>query len=568
MANNYDDYDYAEEKNSKSGLSKIILIVVLVLIAILLVLFLIKSINSRKENKPNNGGNSFNYENALLEAGKQYFENNYEENPTVMGDCSTVELQTLIDQGLVKSDDFSKCNTTSSYLKVCVLENGTKQYTPWFSCSDKNSENEYGELKEGTINDVIVDKTYTEFKYLPQVLKKDNLDLGKVEEMWKDDIKYSSYKTLATTKYYRYRDKLYLWDVSNKYYYTSTGETKNANEVTEYYTKSPKNGYTLSDSKTTEAYKWYTTNATKEYALGTNGSKAFSATPIGDYTYPENGKIVTMYRSRSVTGTYSPTKYYVCSKSATSDLMVYQSNVECGKGSNPDYNYQKEIIYSCVKNPTSDSVKANTVGENEMCNDYTEWSAPSSEDECDTSKKDVCQSVSKTFYNWYKLVNNGVRNYYPSGANKAEGETVYYTSAPINEAIKDESTKTTAYKWYKEDKLTTSEYTAVAPSGYSTAKKTSKYKWSDWSDWSTKNPKTSDGRDRTIETKTKIKLQEIKGTLDDSWEDLSEDYITENEMLELFRSKNYEVSALEDIINNGEIRYQIKMYIRNKKENY
>ena len=86
--------------------------------------------------------------------------------------------------------------------------------------------------------------------------------------MWKDEIKYTSYKTIATTKYYRYRDKLFIWKISDKTYYTSTGEKKKASDVKEYYTVSPNNKYNLSSDKTTEAYKWFTTTGgTKTYAL-------------------------------------------------------------------------------------------------------------------------------------------------------------------------------------------------------------------------------------------------------------------------------------------------------------
>ncbi len=566
MANNYDDYSY-EDKDNKSGLLKTILVVVLVILAIILILYLVKSCSNRKEDE--GGGTNlptFNYENALLEAGKAYFANNLDEDPKVVGECNAVDLQALINNGLIDQNDFMNCNTSSTYLKVCVLENGTKQYTPWLSCSDKNSENEYGDLKEGSLSDVVVDETYTEFKYLPQVLKKGGNELGPVEELWKDDIKYSSYKTISKTTYYRYRDKLYIWNVANRSYYTSGGDKATASEVNEYYTSSPSNGYNLSDSKTTEAYKWYTTTSKKEYALGSNGSKAFSMTPIGDYKYNDGGVDVTMYIQRSVTGTFKPTKYYVCSTNASSNIVAYQPNVECGKGTNKEFKYQREMVYSCTTKSDSESVIANIVSSADAtCNNYSAWSQPST-NKCDTSNKALCQSVTKTFYNWYKFVDSGIKTYYPSGSNTASGEKVYYTSAPINGAIKDTSTKATAYKWYKESKFTTSDYTATAPKGYTNVSKTSTYKWSDWSDWKTTNPKVSDGRDRSIESKVKIKLQEIKGTTADSWENLTDSYVSEEEMIKMFKDKKYDVNSLSDISNNGELNYLIKMYVRNKKE--
>ena len=39
----------------------------------------------------------------------------------------------------------------------------------------------------------------------------------------------------------------------------------------------------------------------------------------------------------------------------------------------------------------------------------------------------------------------------------------------------------------------------------------------------------------------------------------------EDELINLFKTKNYDFNNLEDINNNGEIKYLLKMYIRNKK---
>ena len=72
--------------------------------------------------------------------------------------------------------------------------------------------------------------------------------------------------------------------------------------------------------------------------------------------------------------------------------------------------------------------------------------------------------------------------------------------------------------------------------------------------------------DRSIETKTKIKLQEIKGKTGDGWTNINDEYLTESQLIQLYQSKGYKVESLEDITNNGEIRYQIKLFVRNKKE--
>lgn len=569
MANNYDDYGYDDDNQKEnSSLSKKLVIVILVIIAIILIIFLLSSCgNGNVDKNKNNKKTSFDYESALLEAGKNYFRNNVDETPTAPGECNVVDLERLISKGLVNAGNFGNCNVTTTYVRMCILENKTKHYTPWLTCTDKNSSSEYAELTPGTLNDIIVDKTYTEFKFLPQVLNAEG-NLGPVEEIWKDEIKYSSYKTLGTTTYYRYRDMLYTWNVTSRKYYTSTGEKDNASSVTEYYATSPASGYTSHDSMTTEAYKWYTTDSVKTYWLGTNGSPNYA--PVGgnpsEYPYRDPAGVdYTMYRTRNITSTYSPTLYYVCAPNAASTVVVYQPK-PCGQGTNTTYTYEQERFYTCADpNSSSDSPRAMKVNSaNAVCNKYSAWSNPT-QTQCDTANAGLCQSVTVTFYKWYKLESGTTRTYYPSGATKASGEKVYYIEAPVSNAIKDTSTKTTAYKWYKEINSVTSTYTAVAPSGYATATKTGSSKWSDWSDWTSSNPSTDDGRQREITTKTKIKLQEIKAT-GNTWENLSNDYVTEEQLIKLFKEKGYEVKTLEDITNNGQIKYQLKMYVRNKKE--
>lgn len=576
MANNYDDYGYENENNS-SGLSKKILIIVLILIAIVIVFFLIKSCN-----KGNSGGGNvdkpevFNYEKTLLDAGKLYYENNNDEIPSSNGRCNQINLQILIDKGLVNPTNFSSCSVENTYIRVCRLEDGKLHYMPWLSCSDKNSDSEYGDLAEGSLSDVVADSSYIEFKFMPQALKtSSNTELGSVEELWKDDIKYTSYKTLSTTNYYRFRDKLFTWDVVKNTYYSSTGTSSKASDIKEYYTTAPNSEYKLKDedTKTTEAYKWYTVESNKVYALGDNGAKAFSKNPIEGYPYKDGAVEVKYYRyrTREVVRTYAPTLYYSCSSSADSDIIVNQRGVECGKGYNTSYTVNRGTFYSCVEEgDNTSSAAANKVSSaNVTCKvygNYGEWSSLETT-ACKTTDTIDCQSATTYYYNWYKIVEEGPRTYYPSKASEAKGESVYYTEAPVKGAIMDIDTKTTAYKWYKSTKSTTSEYSAVAPSGYASATKTNVSKWSEWTDWSTKNPKINDGRIRNIETKTKIKLQQILETNSSSeYEDLSDEYVDETEMINIFNNKGYKVSSLTDINNNGEIRYQIKMYLRNKKE--
>ena len=341
------------------------------------------------------------------------------------------------------------------------------------------------------------------------------------------------------------------------------GNTEDASKVKDLYVSAPNSVYKNKGEKTT-AYKWYTSTGTKDY-YKKNGSKYPSMTAVEGYPYRDpQGIDVTRYRTRTVTGTYSPDMYYVCATSASGTKWIYQK-AKCGTTNNPQYNYTREIIYSCATEANGSLVRANAVSQNSVCKKYSEWSSPTST-KCDTTKTDICQSATVTFYYWYRLIDE-VRKYFPSNSTNASKEKVYYTSAPVSGAVKDESTKTTAYKWYKEVTSTSTKYTALPPSGYSKANKSSDYKWTDWSDWDKKDPKAKDGRDRVIETKTKIKLQEIKGTTTDGWQNLSTDYLSEENLIKLFKQKGYDVKTLEDITNNGQIKYQLITYVRNKKEN-
>lgn len=564
MSNNYDEYGYEDKDyNDGSAAKKRILIGFLIVAAIIIVVLLILK-GCTKNNKPTEPTEpTFDYEKTLLEAGKKYYENNNDLLPIANGECGVVELSTLKSLGLVNPENFSTCDESTTYVKVCVLPNGTKQYTPWLTCTDKNSDTEYDSEKEGTISDVIADESLVRFTFMPKRLKAGAQNLGPVEEMWKDEIKYTSYKTVATTKYYRYRDQLFTWKISDKTYYTSTGEKKNASDVKEYYTLSPNSNYNLSSDKTTEAYKWFTTTGGEKVYKMKDGKKVYSREKIDDYIYADGG-IKIEYQTRKQTGGGSePYHFYVCGKYSTSTVRKYQLGVKCGEDKeDPQLAYTFEEFYSCSKGDRQ-SIEEDRVKKGDKCYTYGDWEYVMNS--CDVSKP-TCRKTNPIYlYNWYKLT-GGTKSYYPSKSSTATGEKVYYIEAPIAGATKDTSTKATAFKWYKAREKETTEYTAVAPKGYSDATRTNKSKWGSWTEYSTKNPKVSDGRNRQIETKTKIKLQEIKGTSESSWENLSTTYVTEEEMINIYKQNKYNVNSLQDINNNGELKYDIKMIIRNKKE--
>ena len=562
MSNNYETYGYENNNYQKrSSLLKRLLIILLIFISIILVLFLIKRCSNKSlvNNKPVIS-NNIDYERLLIEAGKKYFEDNYDKYPKDIGACEEIELQGLMDRNYVNSNDFMKCNTVKTYLKVCMLEDKSYQYSPWLLCSDKNSENEYSSERIGSLSDIKADQTMVNFKFIPQKLVLGEIVYDKEEDIWKDEISYNSYKTISSTTYYRYKDELFIFETKDRKYYTSKGEKSSAGEVSEYYLSAPKSNYNLKDSATT-GYKWFTTSSKKEYATEVNGKKKESNTEIDGYPYAEVVGCKS-YQTRTVTGSTNPNHYYKCGISKNSTTYVYQYDKPCGT-SNPKLTYEMDNFYTCG-NLNDVDIESKRVSSNVQCPTYGDWKYISGT--CDT-KNDTCRKVDNyCTYNWYRIEKDAAKKYYPSNADNSEDEKVYYTSAPIKGASKDENTKATVYKWYRQTTLKKSEYLPVAPKDYINAVKSKNSKWTDWSEYSTVNPLVNDGRNRKIESRIKLKIQKIRGSTIDSYVDLSDRYLDEKELIDLLREKDYSVNSLSDITNNGELKLKIQMLIRNKKE--
>lgn len=554
MSNNYDDYGYEDSYDDDKGATtrKRILIIILIIIAILLVIFLLKSCGKRNQGNNNSTTTkpAFSYERVLLEAGKKYYENNSDELPKAIGDCKSIDLKTLGDRGLVNPDEFSKCNNGTTIVRVCMLENEKLHYTPWLVCTDKTSDSEYGESKDGTLNDVVADSSYIDFKYLPMVIKAGDQKLGPVEELWESDIKYKSYKTISTTKYYRYRDTQYTWNLVDKYYYTSKGEVTKAKDAKEYYTSRPSSKYALSTGKTT-GYKWYTlSGGNKEYYMK-NGKKSYSVTAPSGYPNKDLSSAQTAYER-----SYAVTHYYKCNSS--DNRYTKYALEKCGTGDSKNYPKLVEEFNSCVN--TNSPSEAQILAGKE---DAKIGRCVVSRNDKPCTNNETYRCVSLTAYYWYKG-SDGTRTYYPSGKNTSSLENVYYTEAPVKGAIKDESTKSTVYKWYREGSKKTSGYSSEAPSGYPDATKTGDSRVGEFTSWSKKKPASKSYR--KIESKVKIKLQEIQGTNDSSFEPIGTEYVTLAEMIKIYTDKGYKVETLDDIKANGELQYKVKMLIRNKKE--
>lgn len=564
MSNDYDEYNYDNDNNyddnseKKEVIKKRILIGTCIVVGIIILIFLLKEVFFNKET---NEVETFDYEKTLLDAGKEYYEFNNQNMPKANGECSSVNIETLNGLNLLDISKYNSCDSKNTYVKVCLVEDKIYQWTPWLTCTTNNSESKYGKYFEGTTNNLVKDESNVKFEFLAQKVDVTDNSLGEIEELWKEDIKYKSYKTLETNDYFRYRDKEYLWNIKVKSYYTSKGSQNNADNVNEYYLDSPASGYTNKDSES-KAYKWFTSNASKEYYM-VDGAKGFSPTPIEGYPYNDGARVVTKYRYRYITNYFEPTLYYKCSESATSLNYEYQTKT-CGNGNNPAYKYKQKSFYVCVEpGDTDPQIIDKGLSKDYICNTYSDWSEIS--DKTCGVDSHICQSVSVTFYNWYKQTGSNVKTYYPSGSTVASGEKMYYKEAPIDGAQKDTSTEVKAYKWYKETDGETSKYYSSAPEENAT-KIAKSEKWSSWSEWQNYEPeKLGNDGTRQIENRVKIKLQQIKEITDEDFKNIKENYMTEEELIKLFQDEGYKVENLLDITNNGDIRYKIKLFIRNKE---
>lgn len=538
------DYEYEDMYEIKQKRKKIIGIVIIVVVLLLIIFLCLRSCMSGttvvevSENEKN-----------LLEAGKEYFNKNYEEMPTAIGSCEEVTLEKLLLEGLLKKDNFRNCHGKDTKVKVCILENEKEQWTPFLTCDEINTE--FSEWQEGKPKDLVKDQSDVRFEFMGKILDIEDAELGDTELYWQDEVPYDAYKTNEVTEYYSYRDKMYIWNLNEKRYYP--GDKTSALAVKEYYVSSPASGYNNKDSGTNNAYKYYK-NGSKQY--WNNGG--YSVTnPGGGYDNKDSGVNVTVYRTRkwnkqSDVTVKNSTIRYMCGRSDTSIVKVSLS--PCNEQED-GFTINKGSYYTCNG---SDKVSAGTkcytcpVGtlrsDKSSCGNYTSYGSYTAT-KCDTSS-DLCDSTTVSTYKWYKYT----KSYYPGNA--------LYTTAPASGYYKDGATRTTAYKWYKLLKVgesTTLNY--AAPNALATY--TGKTTWGPWTSYSVTKPAGSTNTE--VQKKNQVSVQKVKGETKDKWQDLSKDYVSEKELIELFNKKNLNVKTLEDIMEkNGEAKYTVKMYYRNR----
>lgn len=154
------------------------------------------------------------------------------------------------------------------------------------------------------------------------------------------------------------------------------------------------------------------------------------------------------------------------------------------------------------------------------------------------------------------------KKYYPSGNADVSKENTYYVSAPVDGAKKDESTSAQVSRYYKLN-TSTSGYLSSAPS--SGAVKVGDGVWGNWSNYQTTQPKAYAGT-RQIETRTKVVYKTISEDANlDNWVAISDDYLSEVDLISKFQSLEYQVNTLEDIEKAEDLRYQLKLEYRNRK---
>ncbi len=501
------DYEFEDEFDKKVKLRKRIGIALLLILVIVVVFLFLRAcftdtdIVEVSQNEKN-----------LLAAGKNYYEEKFEKSPTEKGQCETVSLNTLILEGYIEKKNYVNCEGNNTYVKVCKVTKDSVHYTPVLSCDEIKTE--FDNWTVGTYKDLVKDKSDVKFTYLGQKLdSSDTNENNEVEEYFEEDIPYTAYKKLGTTTYYRTRNKLYVWDLNKKTYYPGNG----------YYVSAPSSTYSRKDSGT-YAYKWYKT-VKKQATLYSKATWKESAKPTNPYT-------VYLCESTNNTKPSRRTSLLACST-----ITDYSKTISTYKACSGTF---ATTATKCCSSGELNSAKTS-------CGSYV-WSSY-------TTSKCTVGSTCKT-----KTGTVSTNVYYPSGASSASGEKTYYTSSPAS-GYTNKTARSLAYKWYKLTKTGTSSVASnTAPDSLAT--KSNSYSLGDWSDWTTTKPKENSGV--KVETKNKIKLQQIKGTDSKDWKDITKGYVSKSQLIKAFNDEN--ITTLKNVNENGQVKYKYKMYYRNRKD--
>lgn len=509
------DESYYKERGEERNWPKLVLIILGAIILALIIFLLIKGCAKNNQNGD--------MERDLLGAGKEYYSTDITLLPQATGECDTVTLGTLLEEELITTpENYTDCNNEKTYVKVCKLESGSYHYLPVLQCGSTLADDNFTAWKDGSESNLVADKSDVRFTFKGEKQEVQENDLGKEEEAWLDELTGVSYKTVSSTKYYRYRDLMWKWQTTSKEYYSK--------DTSIYYASAPDSSYANKEGTTT-GWKWYTTVS--------------------------NGK--TWQKTSDPTVTTASLFKYICY-----DGEIKQSSTTCGEGW---ISYKEGNGYICVKGNFKQS--------NDSCSTLgTEWKEYGKQYSCDNknivSEGTVCSITCPegTMLNsdkteCGKMVESTTRKYYPSNSANASGEKNYYLQAPVSGAIKDESTATSVSRYFKTVTKTTDKYYATAPS--SGATKVGEGVWGNWSDYQTTQPKAY-ANTRQIETRTKVVFKKITNESNlNKWVAISDDYLSEADLITKFKSLGYKVNTLEDIEQAKDLRYQIKLQYRDRK---
>ena len=408
MNEEYSNYYDPEQK--RSPILKIVVIAMILLIAILIIALFTKAFKKGPDLHPvlSNMANSYITSDKL---------------PKEVGECNTYALKDMIaNQDSKTKKEFAKCNDQDTYVKVCKIANDNYQYTPVLSC--KKQKTKFGDWQTGTLDDIIKNNSDVVISYDGQVLEN-----------------------------------------GNRTYYPN--DLTDLSKVSEYYTSSPKEGYVYKVNPQ-EAYKWYVEGDEKDYY----NHGEYVATAPDLYPLKEDEKTKTYfslsrpnsasYRTIDNTVLYATeyTSYpykYECQDPKYQGTIT--SNTLCERRNTGTFNVTVKMHYTCDgKNETAKDV---------LCKGRSDWSETSCKNSNQTidGKTSDGYNYTRNLWNgltcveangykvvdtvskWYRLAK--VNKYYPSDSSKETDEKTYYISTPTPGASKDESTKTTAYQYFK-----------------------------------------------------------------------------------------------------------------------
>lgn len=510
-----DDSNY-RERGSERNWPRIVLLVLGAIILALIIFLLVKGCNQNKQNKD--------IEQDLLKAGKAYYDVDITLLPQAVGECKNVTLGTMLEDNLLTTpENYGNCNSDKTYVKVCKLESGKYQYTPVLQCGSTLADDNFTNWKDGSESDLVADKSDVRFTFKGERKEVAESEVGAEEEAWLDELTDVNYQTVSSTQYYRYRDLTWKWQTTTKSYYSSDSSA--------YYASAPSSEYNNIDVTTT-GWKWYT--------LVSSGKE--------------------WQKQADPTVTTAQVFKYICYNG-----IIEHSETACEAGWTqfPSSNGG----YDCVQGKFGQF--------NEPCSSQgSDWKEYGRQYSCDNvnvvSKDTVCavtcpagmvSNADKTECG--NMVEKTTRKYYTSGSSDASLEKTYYLKAPVEGAIKDEESAALVSRYFKIETKVTSKYYSTAPASDYT--KVGEGVWGSWSEYQTTQPKAY-ADTREIETRTKVVYKKITSNNNlENWVAISEDYLSETDLIAAFKSAGYQVNTLKDIEDANDLRYEVKLQYRDRK---